>query len=503
MMAAQQFQPETRLSTLLGNSTELPAQHDPVITGIALDSRNVLPGDLFLALQGSLTDGREFIDAAIERGAVAVAWESPLEAQVEIRQQIPLIPVPDLRWYAGEVAARFYGNPSAAMQVIGITGTNGKTSCSHFLAQALGDTSSVGVVGTLGNGLFGALQNSSNTTPDPVTLQFLLAQFRDQGVSHTVMEVSSHALEQGRVQGVGFDVALFTNLSRDHLDYHGSMVSYAAAKRRLFNMPGLRTAVVNVDDEFGRKLLGSLPEGVRACGYSLEQRTDTALMVSGTDLRLSPKGLQMEVRTPWGNGTIESSLLGRFNASNLLAVLAVLLMLDVPLNRAIARLARLTSVPGRMESFGGDRVPLVVVDYAHTPDALEQVLIALQGHGKRLWCVFGCGGDRDRGKRALMGAVAGRYADHIVITDDNPRSEKPDAITADIRAGIPGYIDVDVCHDRAGAIAGAIRQASVQDVVLVAGKGHEQFQQIGDLKRPFSDRDAVRDVLAEWRVGNG
>ena len=503
MMAAQQFQPETRLSALLGSSIVLPTQHDPVITGVVLDSRKVRPGDLFLALCGTLSDGREFIDVAIEKGAVAVAWESPVGAQIEIRRRIPLIPVPDLRQYAGEIAARFYANPSAAMQVIGITGTNGKTSCSHFLAQALGDTSSVGVIGTLGNGLFGALQKSGNTTPDPVTLQLLLAQFRDQGTSRTVMEVSSHALEQGRVQGVDFDIALFTNLSRDHLDYHGSMVSYAAAKRRLFNMPGLRTAVINADDEFGRELLGSLPEGVRACGYTLQQRNDTALMVTGTDLRLSPKGLQMEVRTPWGSSTLESSLLGRFNASNLLAVLTVLLMLDVPLNRAVARLAQLTPVPGRMEAFGGSGVPLVVVDYAHTPDALEQVLIALQGHGKRLWCVFGCGGDRDRGKRALMGAVAGQYADHVVITDDNPRSEEPEAITADILAGIPGYIDVEVCHDRATAIAGVIRQASVQDVVLVAGKGHEQFQQIGDLKRPFSDRDVVRDTLAEWSVHNG
>ena len=242
---------------------------------------------------------------------------------------------------------------------------------------------------------------------------------------------------------------------------------------------------------------------MKVCGYTLEGQRTTALMVAGTELHLGTTGLQMKVRTPWGSGMIISPLLGRFNASNLLAVLATLLMLDVPLKRALARLSRLVPVPGRMESFGGGQIPLVVVDYAHTPDALEQVLVALREHGRCLWCVFGCGGDRDRGKRALMGAVAGRHADQVVITDDNPRSEKPGAIVDDILAGIPGYIDVEICHNRATAITEAVRQASAGDVVLVAGKGHEQFQQIGNRKYPFSDREVVQRALAERGIHNG
>ncbi len=503
MMVAQQIQPELRLSDLLAGDIAVPSQYDPVITGITLDSRKVQPGDLFLALRGSRVDGCEFINAAMEKGAAAVLRESPADAGFEIRCQIPLIPVPDLGQRAGAVAARFYGTPSAAMQVVGITGTNGKTSCSHFLAQALGGTSPVGVVGTLGSGLFGKLRESGNTTPDPVTLQAQLAQFRDNGARYTVMEVSSHALEQGRVWGVCFDTAVFTNLSRDHLDYHGSMTNYGAAKRKLFTMPGLCRAVINVDDEFGRELLNSLPAGISRCGYTLEGRSGAAVTVAGTELNLSPHGLRMKVQTPWGSCELNSPLLGRFNASNLLAVLSTLLMLDMPLEQAVSRLSQLAPVPGRMDSFGGDERPLVVVDYAHTPEALEQVLITLRDHGKQLWCVFGCGGDRDRGKRPLMGAVAGKYADQVVITDDNPRTEDPGVIVADILAGIPDSSEVIVCHNRTSAIFTAVQQASAQDVVLVAGKGHEQFQQVGDQKCPFSDRDVVRDALAARGACNG
>ncbi len=504
MTVVQQFQPELRLSDLLTGDIAVPSQYDPVITGIALDSRKVQPGDLFLALRGSRVDGCEFINAAIERGAAAVLRESPAGSDIEIRRQIPLIPIADLGQCAGAIAARFHGAPSNAMQVIGITGTNGKTSCSHFLAQALGDgVSPAAVIGTLGSGLFGDLRESCNTTPDPVTLQSQLALFRDKGARYAVMEVSSHALEQGRVLGVCFDTAVFTNLSRDHLDYHGSMASYGAAKRKLFTMPGLRRAVINADDEFGRELLNSLPVGISRCGYTLEGRSGAAVTVAGTELNLSPHGLRMKVQTPWGNCELNSPLLGRFNASNLLAVLSTLLMLDVPLEHALSRLSRLAPVPGRMDSFGGNKRPLVVVDYAHTPEALEQVLITLRDHGKQLWCVFGCGGDRDRGKRPLMGAVAGKYAEHVVITDDNPRAEDPGVIVADILAGIPDSSEVTVCHNRATAIFTAVQLASAQDVVLVAGKGHEQFQQIGDEKYSFSDRNAVQEALSEWSARNG
>ena len=500
MIVAPQLQPEPHLSTLLPGM-ELPL--DPVITGIDLDSRRIRPGYLFLALHGSRTTGHEFIDAAIEKGAAAVLWEAPPAGRVEIRRQIPLIPVPQLRQRAGEIADRFYDSPSAALQVVGITGTNGKTSCGHFLAQALGDTSPVGVIGTLGHGLFGELRQSGNTTPDAVAVHSLLARFRGQGARRVVMEVSSHALQQGRVQGVRFDTALFTNLSRDHLDYHGDMASYGAAKRRLFEMPGLRRAVINRDDRFGRELLGTLSQGIEICSYSLQGACNAAATVTATSLHLTSEGLQMEVQTPWGSCTVKSPLLGRFNASNLLGVLAVLLVQGFTPEQAAARLGRLVPVPGRMESFGGDGAPLVVVDYAHTPQALEQVLIALREHGEQLWCVFGCGGDRDRGKRQLMGTIAARHADHLVITDDNPRSEDPDSIVADILGGVPGYVDAAVCHDRADAIGAAVQQASVRDVVLVAGKGHEQFQQIGELRRPFSDREVVQGALARRDAHDG
>ena len=504
MMAAQQFQHGLRLSVLLADYILLPLQHDPVVTGITLDSRKVQPGDLFIALQGSCADGHEFVDAAIESGAVAIIRDALVRPDVEIRRQIQLIPVPGIRQCAGYIAASFYGNPSTSMQVVGITGTNGKTSCSHFLAQALNEDLPAGVIGTLGNGLYGALQESVNTTPDPVGLQFLLAQFRDEGARYTVMEVSSHGLDQGRVQGVDFDSAVFTNLSRDHLDYHGDMERYGAVKRSLFTMPGLRNAVINADDQFGRELLDSLPEKINICGYTLEGRVDAAaVMVAGEELRLGTTGLQMKVQTPWGNSLVKSPLLGRFNASNLLAVLATLLMLDVPLELAVSRLAQLKAVPGRMESCGGQGRPLVVVDYAHTPEALKQVLIALREHGQQLWCVFGCGGDRDKGKRPLMGAVAEHYADQVMITDDNPRSENPEVIAAEILTGMQESAKATVCHDRATAIAAVIMQASAQDVVLVAGKGHESVQQIGDIKRPFSDRVVVQTALARRSSANG
>ncbi len=494
MMAVPSMQPGIHLSTLLPG-VALPS--DPLVTGLQLDSRKVRPGDLFLALRGSRTSGHEFVDAAIEQGALAVLWEASPGAQIEIRRQIPLIPVTGLRQSAGEIADRFYGAPSAALQLVGITGTNGKTSCCHFLAQALGDDSPVGVIGTLGSGLAGGLQPGINTTPDALAVHSLLAGFRDRGARRVVMEVSSHGLEQGRVQGARFDTALFTNLSRDHLDYHGDMASYGAAKRRLFEMPGLRRAVINSDDRFGRDLLGTLAPGIDACAYTLDGERGGGAVVAATELHLDADGLRMQVDTPWGACRVESSLLGRFNASNLLGVLTVLLMLGIPLEQAVARLKRLTPVPGRMESFSASGAPLVVVDYAHTPQALEQVLTALREHGEQLWCVFGCGGDRDRGKRPLMGAIAARHADHLVITDDNPRSEESDSIVADILGGIPGYVDATVCHDRAAAISGAIHRARPRDVVLVAGKGHEQFQQIGDLKRPFCDREVVRRALRE------
>ena len=500
MMAAQPLHHGIPLSRLLGGGVRLP--EDPLITNISLDSRRIRPGGLFLALRGTRTNGEAFIDAAIGNGAAAVLLEAPADAEAAMRGGVPILPVASLRWRGGEIAARFYDDPSHRLRVVGITGTNGKTSCSHFLAQALEGERPVGVIGTLGNGPFGRLSPSGHTTPDAVSVQALLADLRDEGVRDVMMEVSSHGLDQGRVHGVHFHTALFTNLSRDHLDYHPDMTHYGRAKRRLFTMPTLRNAVINADDPFGRELMRSLPAGPRLHSYSLEGRAEAPFAVLGEVVEQGPAGLRVTVRTPLGEGEFQSPLLGRFNAGNLLAVLTVLLVLEVPLERALARLPCLRPVPGRMERFGGAGTPLVVVDYAHTPDALEQALRALRGHGKRLWCVFGCGGERDRGKRPRMGNVAARYAEELVITDDNPRGEDPAGIVEEILAGVPDSARVSVCHDRAAAIRRAIRQAGEEEVILVAGKGHEQFQQVGDEKRPFSDREVVRQALAAREKGN-
>jgi UDP-N-acetylmuramoyl-L-alanyl-D-glutamate--2,6-diaminopimelate ligase len=507
MMAARQTRRTgVALSALLRDFAAVSAAEERTVTGIALDSRQVRPGDLFLACRGLARDGHEFIAAAVEQGAAAVAYDVASAEQgfgSAAVGAVPLLAVVDLTRRAGTIAERFYGEPSRALFVAGITGTNGKTSCSQFLAQALSEERAPwGVIGTLGNGLVNRLEAGTHTTPDAVTLHRLLAELRDGGARGVAMEVSSHALDQGRVAGVYFTAAIFTNLSRDHLDYHGDMAAYGAAKRRLFESPGLRYAILNGDDAFGRDLLAGLAPEVTAVSYGFDAAPQASVPhVRGRDLRLGRDGLTFTVESPWGTGSLRSALLGRFNASNLLAVLAALLITGMPFGEALQRLARVRPVTGRMECFGGDGArPLVVVDYAHTPDALEQALSALREHcGGRLWCVFGCGGDRDRGKRPLMGAAAARFADRVIVTDDNPRSEDPAQIVAEILGGVADQVKPQVIHDRDAAIAAAIRGAGPDDVVLVAGKGHETVQQIGTRKLPFRDQEAVRRHLAEAR----
>ncbi|MBI3343462.1 MAG: UDP-N-acetylmuramoyl-L-alanyl-D-glutamate--2,6-diaminopimelate ligase [Gammaproteobacteria bacterium] len=355
----------------------------------------------------------------------------------------------------------------------------------------------------MGSGLYGRLESGSHTTPDAVTLQALLAQLHERGAPNVVMEVSSHGLEQGRVNGVEFDIAVFTNLSRDHLDYHPDMTAYGAAKRRLFQMPGLRHAVINCDDDFGRELLSTLPKGVEPLAFGLSAYDVAGIaQVRGLNLRLHSQGLSLDVESPWGAGRLESALRGRFNASNLLAALSVLLTMGVPLADALQRLSRVSPVPGRMELIAGrPGQPTVIVDYAHSPDALQQALAAVREHstGRRVWCVFGCGGGRDRGKRPLMGAIAERYADFVVVTDDNPRHEDPVGIVAEILAGMVNPYAVYVRRDRAEALAFAIRHAGPADIILVAGKGHEDYQLIGAEKIPFSDREQAAKLLAMGR----
>jgi UDP-N-acetylmuramoyl-L-alanyl-D-glutamate--2,6-diaminopimelate ligase len=457
-----------------------------VVSGLSLDSRRVRRGDAFFALRGTQGHGIEFAAGAVRRGAQVVLAEAPA---VEVAPlDVPLLWIDGLRDQVGEIAARFYDRPTEAMRVIGITGTNGKTSCVQLLAQALTFLGHrTATIGTLGAGLHGKLLEGERTTPDAITVQQQFADFRDAGASHVAMEVSSHALEQGRVAAVDFELAGFTNLTRDHLDYHGSMEAYGAAKAKLFSWPGLQSAVINIDDAFGMQLLIQLPAGVQAIRFSSADESDAE--VAAGAVVTSAEGLVFRLRTPWGVRTINSRLLGRFNIGNLLTVAACLGALGEPFERIVSALESLQPVSGRMSRLGGLLgMPLVVVDYAHTPDALEQALRALRAHcAGRLICVFGCGGERDAGKRPLMGDIAARLADVAIVTDDNPRGEDGDAIVAQIVAGMRISRSMVVERDRMKAIAQALQLARAGDVVLIAGKGHETYQETAAGKRPFDD----------------
>jgi len=413
-----------------------------------------------------------------------------------------VIAVPGLARRCSPLAARFYGEPSRRLEVVGVTGTNGKTSTCHFLAQALAGERPCGVIGTLGVGLPEDLRPMGYTTPDAVSLQRYLAGLEAGGARAAALEVSSHALEQGRVEAVRFRQAVFTNLTREHLDYHGDMVRYGAAKARLFAQPELEWAVLNRGDPFTDSILAALPAGVATALYGLNgdpPPADTCkLWVGVRALVPTARGLLLEVVSSVGAGQVEVGVIGRFNAANLLAVLAVLLARGQPLAAALGELAEIRGVPGRMECFGGKGAPLVVVDYAHTPDALEQALKTVREHARgRVLTVFGCGGERDPGKRPLMGAAAERLSDLVILTDDNPRHEDGDAIVAAIRAGMQGADAVRIERRRALAIRLAIALAGRDDVVLVAGKGHETTQDMGELKVRFSDRAQVTQVLRE------
>lgn len=512
MMALPRAGRAWRLADLLAGIAE-PPPGDVLIGGLGLDSRALGPGDLFLACRGGARHGLDFADEACRRGAAAILaepderWDPETIAGLGRRLRLPVVPVAALGRQASALAHRFYGAPSAALEVIGVTGTNGKTSVTHYLAQALAPQLACGIIGTLGSGFPGDLAPSTHTTPDPVRLQETLAWLRARGAGAVAMEVSSHALDQGRVEAVRFRYAVFTNLSRDHLDYHGDMAAYAAAKARLFQKRGLAWAVLNQDDPLSAELQAGLAPGVRVACYGT--RPD-AVAPAGCDLWVLaraieplPAGLRLHIETSVGSGELEVGLLGRFNAANLLAVLALLLARGHVLEAALRELARVQGVAGRMERFGGDGLPSVVVDYAHTPDALEQALLALRGHCRgRLTCVFGCGGERDRGKRPLMGAIAERLADGLIVTDDNPRREDGGVIIDEILAGMQRPEGARVERQRGLAIRLAIATASARDLILIAGKGHETTQDMGELKVHFSDRAQVQQALAERR-GSG
>lgn len=462
------------------------------VKGLTADSRKAGSGLVFAAYPGTSLDGRDFISRAIANRVDGVLWEKNGYVW-DPAWPLPNAGVEDLKNRVGEIASQVYGRPSQCMHMIGVTGTNGKTSVAHWIAQCLTRVGrKTALLGTLGNGFPGNLTPSANTTPDAIELQQSLARYLQDNAQACAMEVSSHGLDQGRAGGCQFNVGVLTNLSRDHLDYHGTMDAYATAKARLFNWPGLNTAVLNLDDAFGRQLEGELKRP-RIAGYGFERGA-----VIGELRQADRSGLRLAIRSDWGHAELQAPVVGRFNASNVLAVLTALLVSEIPLTTACEALAQIVPPPGRMQTLGGGPQPLVVVDYAHTPDALEKVLSSLRkicAQG-RLICVFGCGGNRDKGKRPLMGRAASDGADSVIVTSDNPRNEDALAIIDEITPGMTTGYKVE--PDRARAIFEAVGMARAADVVLIAGKGHEDFQEISGEKHSFSDVSAAMRALGAW-----
>ena len=489
------------LARLLEGLADLP--RDLEVTDLTQDSRASRPGCAFLAVRGTAEHGLTYAPQAVANGARAVLWEpAPVAVVPELPSEILVAPVPHLREHASLIADRFFDAPSRSMAIAGITGTNGKTTCAYLLAQALEAAGKpAAYLGTIGAGRPNKLNPTALTTGDAIAVQRALAEFRAGGARNVAMEVSSHALDQARVGAVNFRTAAFTNLTRDHLDYHGSMDSYGAAKARLFSRPELQSRVINVDDAFGRQLaMDARGRGrlvVTSRGHQSLARS-AAAFVRAMHVKLSTRGIELEFDSSWGTGALACPLVGDFNVDNLLTVLAVLLDWELPFDLVLRVLARVHAAPGRMETFGGTRAPLAVVDYAHTPDALRKALSAARAHcSGRLAVVFGCGGDRDPGKRPMMGAIAAELADDVVITDDNPRTESPDTIVAAIAAGIPAGKPYRIEHDRARAIRDALLDATERDVVLIAGKGHEDYQIVGRERRAFSDQKVVSAALTQ------
>jgi UDP-N-acetylmuramoyl-L-alanyl-D-glutamate--2,6-diaminopimelate ligase len=474
---------------------QLPdAAKDLQISGLALDSRHIKPGYIFFALAGANQHGLTHLPQALGNGANVVFYDPKGESGLATPEvQVPLIAVTQLEQLVGEIAARFYGQPSRNLSVIGITGTNGKTSCSQFLAQLL---ENCGIIGTLGWGDWGRLQSTVNTTPDALSIQHIMADFLATNKQAVAMEVSSHGLAQGRVNGVYFKGAVFTNISRDHLDYHGTMTAYLNAKLTLLDKPGLAFVVVNLDDAASVDILAAIPKSIQVWGFSVFGKSlqnienivaeHVAHKIDGIEFNACWQDQCQRVTVP---------LYGDFNIENVLSVMAVMLAMGIAFTEVLKRIAQLQPVSGRMERFGGGEQPLVFVDYAHTPDALNKVLASLRQHCQQtLWVVFGCGGNRDAGKRPLMGAVAAQWADHVLITDDNPRFEESQVIIDAILTGCQSS-KVRVIADRTQAIKTAIHQAKKGDCVVIAGKGHEAYQDVAGIRTPYSDCEVVLTAL--------
>ncbi|MBL4637815.1 MAG: UDP-N-acetylmuramoyl-L-alanyl-D-glutamate--2,6-diaminopimelate ligase [Proteobacteria bacterium] len=499
---------------LKGMFSEQASSPDVSVTHITLDSRQVLPDSLFLLLAKDAEQRLQYLNQAIKQGAIAVAFDSQQllsdeEQNVCQQHKLTSYPVNNLSDNVGEIAARFYGHPSKNLTVIAITGTNGKTSVSQFIAQAFESLNiPCGVIGTLGVGRVNQLKFTGMTTPDPVTLQAMLADFKTQAINHVVIEASSHALAQGRLNSVDIDIAVLTNLSRDHLDYHQSMDSYAAAKQRLFEFASIKHAVINLADDFGKSVAEEVDRtSVQLLTYSSEALSPPhhEMHIQAVAINTKPEGISFKLQSKFESVDVNSSLLGRFNIDNLLAAILALHASGIEFKQTIEAITHCHAVEGRMDVYGGGNQVQVVIDFAHTPDALTQALSSLRTHLTKegqLWCVFGCGGDRDKGKRALMGASAERNADKLVITADNPRSESNVMIVNDIVAGIKHVNEIHIEHDRQKAISYAINAATINDIVLVAGKGHEKYQEIAGIRHPFNDALAVTKVLSAANDGH-
>lgn len=469
------------------------------ISGLALDSRQVRGGDLFVAVKGTQQDGRDYISQALKSGAVAIVYEREgyqlPDHYLADYPNVTFVAVDQLAHQLSTIAGHFYDDPAQHMALIGVTGTNGKTTVSQLIAQAL-DLLGMpcGIMGTLGTGFWQKLQTAKQTTPDAISVQANLAWLKESGAQAVSMEVSSHGLDQGRVEALPFKVAVFTNLSRDHLDYHASLEDYAAAKARLFSWPTLQSSVINYDDPVGRTFI-NLSSGLELFSYSLQ---DAEADIYCVDSEFSDQGITATICAKGEQGILHSPLIGQFNLSNVLAVVGALLAQGYTLQAILEVIPKLQGPEGRMQRVGGGDKPLVVVDYAHTPDALEKVLTAIRPQVKgQLICVFGCGGNRDKGKRPLMASISERVADKVVVTDDNPRHEQSASIIHDILQGFEKPQDVLVIADREQAILTAVRQAGVGDIVLIAGKGHEDYQDVAGVRSPFSDMKIAQQALSQ------
>ncbi len=481
---------------------EVSEYADNSIIGLALDSRDIIKGYVFIALAGSKQHGMAYIDQAINNGACAIIYDpAGIESTlVEDSSQIPMIAINGLAVKLGHIAARFYGNPSELMTVIGITGTNGKTSCSQFLSQILDDSS---VIGTLGWGEWSNLQKTINTTPDALEMQRILAELLKANKKAVAIEVSSHGLDQGRINGVAIKGAIYTNISRDHLDYHGTMDAYIQAKLLLLKSVGLAFVVVNLDDVFSDQIVAAVPEKVEIWGFSVKGKTrSNCTNIIAENILTTDNGIEFELYCHGNKHRIKAPIYGHFNVENILTVFTTMLAMGVAEAEAIKRLEFIRPIPGRMERLGDERSPLIFVDYAHTPDALDKVLSSIKKHcTQALWVVFGCGGDRDKGKRSQMGQIATQWADHVIITDDNPRYENALDIVNDILKGCEDKIsltispNVEVIQDRALAIQSVLARAAAKDCIVVAGKGHELYQEVNGVRLNFSDSQVISDAL--------